>query len=742
MKSRVELLAPAGSYEAFLGAVNAGADAVYLGGDRYGARAYADNFTAEEICHALRTAHFMGKKIYLTVNTLLKDAEIDNLYDWLLPFYEAGLDGVIVQDIGVLRYIREYFKELPVHASTQMSVTGPRGAAFLKEQGVVRVVPARELSLAEVRRIREETCLETECFVHGAMCYSYSGQCLFSSLLGGRSGNRGTCAQPCRLPYQIYSGGARLDGPPYPLSLKDLCTVTYLPQLIEAGIDSFKIEGRMKKPEYTAGVTAFYRKYIDLYEEKGAEGFHVREKDSRELYSLYIRSDVQTGYYERHNGVETITPQKPGYAGTDEELLRHIRARYIHEPEKLPVRMQAVLKAGERAVLQISAVADENGQDTRITVQGDRVQPAQTTPLKEEDVRRQLMKTGASCIRAAECEIEMPEDIFLPVSALNRLRRDGVAAFERQYISQNKMPAVRSVDPSDHPAIRDDIDPGRQSDGRKDAENIHREIVYDISVTTIGQLETAALYPCRRIYIDSDLYLERSEQVRACMDAHTGPAYYLALPYVIRVRDEDYLNRLTGLLLRTTGRAELIRGFLVRNYEEIAYVRSLGKGYDLIPDAGLSVFNRYGVEFWRDHCSEVTIPYELNAAEAGRLAAYARRSGMRTALIVYGRIPMMITANCIRKTAGVCGGSGSIGIKDRYGTDFPVETNCTHCYNIIYNSVPYSLHLQEKEVRRIGAEVRRYDFTAEPAADCRIILDGEAFPYDKYTTGHLKRGVE
>lgn len=306
MAKNVELLAPAGNYEAFLGALNAGADAVYLGGERFGARAYADNFDEEQILRALHVAHFYGKKIYLTVNTLLKERELAELSAYLSPFYEAGLDGVIVQDFGVFCHIREQFPGLPLHVSTQMAVTGARGAAFLKEQGAVRIVPARELSLDEIRDLKE-TGVEVECFIHGAMCYCYSGQCLFSSILGGRSGNRGRCAQPCRLPYEMYDGAERFLMKGYPLSLKDMCTLEYLPKLLSAGIDSFKIEGRMKRPEYAAGVTAIYRKYIDRYYREGAERYQVDSADMDRLRGLYIRSEIQTGYYERHNGKEMIT---------------------------------------------------------------------------------------------------------------------------------------------------------------------------------------------------------------------------------------------------------------------------------------------------------------------------------------------------------------------------------------------------------------------------------------------------
>ena len=316
MGKKVELLAPAGNYEAFLGAINAGADAVYLGGERFGARAYADNFDAQQILRALHVAHFYGKKIYLTVNTLLKEPELAAVCDYLSPFAKAGLDGVIVQDFGVLSRIRDRFPGLPLHASTQMTVTGKRGAALLKQAGISRIVPARELSLEEIQKIKD-TGVEVECFIHGAMCYCYSGQCLFSSILGGRSGNRGRCAQPCRLPYQVFDGKKRLLENAYPLSLKDMCTVEYLPALLETGIDSFKIEGRMKRPEYAAGVTAVYRKYIDLYHKEGASEFHVDPADMEKLRGLYIRSEIQTGYYTRHNGKEMVSLKNPGYSGSN-----------------------------------------------------------------------------------------------------------------------------------------------------------------------------------------------------------------------------------------------------------------------------------------------------------------------------------------------------------------------------------------------------------------------------------------
>ncbi len=310
----VELLAPAGDKECFKAALLAGTDAIYVGGKRYGARAYAGNFETDDLIECLKLAHLFEKKVYLTVNTLMKQSELDELTDFLRPLYEEGLDGVIVQDLGALSIIREAFPGLELHASTQMTVTGPFGANVLKEYGVSRVVPARELSLDEIVTIKKETGLEIETFVHGAMCYGYSGQCLFSSMLGERSGNRGRCAGPCRLPYVVKYDGKRLNGENemYQLSLKDLCTLEVLPKLIDAGIDSFKIEGRMKTPEYVSFVTGMYRKYIDLYY-KNPKKYCVSKEDITSLKNRFSRGSIQSGYYFQHNGRELVTLNKPGY---------------------------------------------------------------------------------------------------------------------------------------------------------------------------------------------------------------------------------------------------------------------------------------------------------------------------------------------------------------------------------------------------------------------------------------------
>lgn len=803
MGERVELLAPAGSYEAFLGAVNAGADAVYLGGQKFGARAYADNFTAEEIIRALRVAHFYGKRIYLTVNTLLKEREMASLSAYLAPFYEAGLDGVIVQDFGVFRYIREHFPGLPLHVSTQMTVTGVRGASLLKGQGAVRIVPARELSLEEVRKIKEEAGVEVECFIHGAMCYCYSGQCLFSSILGGRSGNRGRCAQPCRLPYEIFDGKKRLSGSGYPLSLKDMCTLEYLPALLEAGIDSFKIEGRMKRPEYAAGVTAVYRKYIDLYYREGADGYRVVPEDMDRLRRLYIRSEIQTGYYERHNGKEMVTLKKPGYESCDETLLTEIRETYIREPEKMPVRMQAVVKVGEPLRLR---VMEAEGVSLSGEVAGETVQPAKNAPLSVEEVRTRLCKTGDSLLTVTECEVSLERACFVPVRALNELRRAAVEKFEAAVAENRGSFGRQGVFPylekqhdnekgldrlsqSNKNATNDRSAAEKSAMAEAAAENVGQtnpaaeksaiqksgtanfaaekrmrgKPVVDATVSTLGQLRAVLAWGgCRRIYIDSDLFSESYEEIMETAEAafreQTAggtPVFYLALPYILRKRDEAYLRRLSELLEQA---GDFVRGFLVRGLDVLGWAQRIcreredflrknsgGAVYEIVPDAGLYCFNTDAVAFFKDFSAEITLPYELNAGEAAHLVLAAKEQGMCVTLPVYSRIPMMITANCLKKTAGQCsaetGGKRQLLLKDRRGNTFPVEINCDHCYNVIYNCVPYSLYGAKKEREKIGADALRYDFTTEDGAQCIKILEGD-FPFKDYTTGHCKRGIE
>jgi len=392
-----------------------------MAGKEFGARAGADNFTQEEYIKALDIAHLKGKSIYLTLNTLIKEREWNKLESFLYPLYENGLDGIIIQDLGLISFLKHNFPKLKIHASTQMTATGVYSCKLLKSEGIVRVVPARELSLEEIKEIKDKVDIEIEAFIHGAMCYCYSGQCLFSSFLGGRSGNRGRCAQPCRLNYTISDSERYIkkEDIKYPLSLKDMCTITSIDNLIKAGIDSFKIEGRLKRPEYVAGVTAIYRKYIDSYFENGE--INVSEKDLDILKGLYVRSELSNGYYFRHNGPEMITKLNPSYNETNENINSVIAKKYLKTVEKIKVMGVVTLVVDEKASLILKY------KDTVIAVEGAVVDRAQNRPLTEEDVKKQLLKTGESLFEFDRIEVEMENDCFMPVKFLNELRRE---AFE------------------------------------------------------------------------------------------------------------------------------------------------------------------------------------------------------------------------------------------------------------------------------------------------------------------------
>ena len=750
-EKRVELLAPAGNYEGFLGAVRAGADAVYLGGEKFGARAYADNFTGEEICRAISYAHLFGRKVYLTVNTLLKDTELSELPAYLEPFYEAGLDGVIVQDIGAFLLIRDTFPGLKLHVSTQMTVTGSHAAKMLKEMGADRIVPARELSLKEIEKLKKDTGLEVETFIHGAMCYCYSGQCLFSSILGGRSGNRGRCAQPCRLPYQIAEGGQHKKET-YPLSLKDLCSISFLPKLIAAGIDSFKIEGRMKKPEYTAGVTAIYRKYIDLYYEKGAAGYAVEKEDLERLSALYVRSETQEGYYFKRNGADMVTLASPSYSGSDERLLTAVREQYLDEPLKKQIQIKAFFQTGEKAALTLSGIGPES--DTAVTVYGEMVEKANKQPITAENIKISLQKLGNTFFTTKESDIcvTLSPDAFYPLKEINTLRRQGVEALMQAFCAAWARPQEQKKAGQESPSAEES---GRKMYQQALSGETVKAASFHIGVSTREQLSAVRhmAFPAAVLYLESDMSGLTAEFVKAMKEefVSTGQktAVFIALPYIIRDGDLAVLSAMLPVL-------EEADGVLLRNMEALGWLEEISYKGRIRTDAGVYCFNQRSLQFMLEQAEGCCIPYELNRKECGRLLA-----GMDAGRLekdVYGRIPLMITANCIAKTYGQCRKGTKeaenvpnriLRLQDRYHKAFPTAVCCRHCYNVIYNAVPLSLHdmVSEGKVKT----PMRLAFTVETGQETERILrffaDAQKGilgqpPYAEYTLGHEKRGVE
>lgn len=732
---QIEILAPAGSLESLKAAVCAGADAVYIGGTRFGARAYAKNLTEDELLWAIDYVHIHGRRIYLTVNTLLKDSETEELYEYLLPYYLKGLDGVIVQDMGVLEYLRRYFPDLNVHGSTQMTITGADGAEFLKRQGVVRVVPARELSLNEIRRMKEQTGIEIECFVHGALCYCYSGQCLLSSMIGGRSGNRGQCAQPCRLPWQAEGRKAE-----DLMSLKDLCTIDMLPKFIEGGIDSFKIEGRMKQPDYVYTVTSVYRKYADLYLEKGIKGYKVEKADRDRLYGAYQRRGYTDGYYGRHNGKEMVSFQR--MSGEKEE--NHLQEFKIQEK----INGNLILSVGERAKLVLTY------HDLEVECKGGTVQPAMRQPLDVERTEKQMRKTGGTEFRFEKFWVEMDGECFLPVQALNELRRDGLqrlteAILDKYHRKESEAPACKTGGQGLDLELK-----GCKEDGRrlglceiKDEDShlgVQKEYKPYLSCVVLTFPQLKAVIDCGNIgtiYIDDELGVQ--EPVRQYLSKYRkAHRYFLAMPHIFRMADmkgwEDFYGEMESFY----------DGVLLRNWESYQWLLSRGYKKDICSDSNLYVFNRYGKTFMKKQgISRFTASAELNVRELKRLGI------QEAALQVYGYQPVMVTANCIQKTTGRCQKEEGVAfLTDRYLKRFAVRRCCRYCYNVIYNSAPLFLADKEPEIRGLMPEELRLDFTIETKEQVREItrLYEEAFlfcqdvapPQGEYTRGHFKRGVK
>lgn len=773
MKKKVELLAPAGNYEGFIGAVNAGADAIYLGGEKFSARAYAENFTNDEIIKAIDYAHLFGRKVYLTLNTLIKEREFNQVHEYIRPFYLAGLDGIIIQDLGVFKYVKEHFPMIELHISTQMTITGVKGARFMKENGASRIVPARELSLTEIKKIKDEVDVEIEAFVHGAMCYCYSGLCLFSSLLGGRSGNRGRCAQPCRLPYdvkrQLLAGNKSTlnyksifeNDETYMLSLKDMYTLPMIPELIEAGIDSFKIEGRMKKPEYAAGVTALYRKYIDLYYKntginpdfyKGKE-IPVSREDQLRMKSLYIRSDLQNGYYHKLNGKEMVTLSKPSYLGSDDTILTQVRTDYIEKPLQLPLECKVVLKTGKPATLTIIG-KKWDGQSMAVTIEGEIVSEAKNRPLSREDVNKQIIKTGGSNFVFQKIEIDMDNNIFIANSVLNQLRRDGLYDFEELLLSKSRRFEVninsdlpekyKKLQEKIIPEIEEKISQSSKPQNSKPQGKLSALISNKEQMDSLKNMDLSYIAMELDCLLDEIIPFTQDETIIAYLKEFKSDKY-LALPYIIRNKDYTLLQGIVPYLS-----TDNFKGIIIRNIEEIQWLHEINYQGDIIADANMYTWNSEAKEYFEENNLITTVPVELNIHEIIDLSAENME------MMIYGYIPMMITANCIKKTSVGCDHKEEIMIlNDRYNASFQVKNCCRYCYNIIYNSVPLSLHGNIKELSALNLKNFRLVFTRESGNEAFAITNyfkelmemkqGKAIAdpvYKEFTKGHLKRGVE
>lgn len=751
MKKKVEILAPAGSFDSMKAAVAAGADAVYMGGSRFGARAYAENPDETGMLEAINYVHLHGRQLYMTVNTLVKEDEMDDLYDYLLPYYQAGLDAVIVQDMGVFSYIREHFPDLPVHASTQMTITGPEGAALMTRMGAVRIVTARELSLEEIRRIYQETGVEIESFVHGALCYCYSGQCLFSSLIGGRSGNRGRCAQTCRLPFDVLrrldennpnenkkqkkeNGVLNPGDSKYVLSLKDLCTLDILPDILEAGVYSLKIEGRMKSPRYTAGVVRLYRKYVDLYLKNGRKGYRVDLKDRKELLDLFDRGGQTLGYYTEHNGRDMVVcHEKPAFRQENRELYQYLDKTYVEAEVKEPVQGFARVCEGEPLQLTLQYEDPLTGESRMAGGIGAVVQTAVKQPMSKERIEKQLGKTGNTPYYFENLEVETGGSPFVPVQELNELRR---SAFEQ--LTEEILRPYRREIPENRQSQKTLFE---NKKGNKTAlYHIH------VSVEHPAQLKVALSVPeVGAIYLDSAEFgaEQWNEWVSRCHEA--DKQCLLVMPHIFRDRAKEYFETHRSRL-ESAG----FDGLVIRAWEELELVREWKISIPLVMDYGIYTMNHRAEDFVREMAPELsmrfTLPVELNSREL------EARDSRERELLVYGSIPVMVTAQCIRKTVEGCSKCPEyLYLRDRKKKVFPVRNQCRFCCNTIYNSSPLSLLKDKKQIDRLQPEVLRLAFTSESAAQTGEVLDAYVKTFlhqepveleGEFTRGHFKRGVE
>ena len=832
---KIEILAPAGSYESMRAAMNAGCDAVYMGGNRFGARAYANNPDEDTLLKAIDEAHLRGKKLYLTVNTLVKEDErLNLLYDFLEKYYLAGLDAVIVQDVGVMRFIHRHFPKLPIHASTQTTITMAEGAELLKSVGVTRLVTARELSLKEIKNIRDNTDMEIETFVHGALCYCYSGQCLMSSMIGGRSGNRGRCAQPCRMPYKFFSENKLIssENEPYLLSPKDINTLALIPELIEAGVSSFKIEGRMKSPEYAAGVSYIYRKYTDLYLSKGKEAFldFLKTSDYKNdmicLMDLYNRGGFSQGYGKTHHGKSMMSMTRPNHGGVrvgevtgyekgyafihlgedvysqdileirnndnqpvyeftvkddvskndmlksrvgirptkskhrkyknytdikngytvyrtrNNKLLDHIRDKFIKTDVKQDITGYLYAKQGEKLQLTLSL------NNHYVTAYHNAVEPAIRQPMTKDKLSASIGKLGDTLFKFKELIIEADDNIFIPVSRLNEIRREAADMLSEAIIGayhRTEEELIKKEEPK--LTNRMSINDMRMNDMSINATSIN------VGVSTKDQFEIVLTYPdITSIYADYDGFTLKQLTDMAKAAAAFGKAYYIMLPHICRLKTYEQLSKDAAVLLEH----DEVSGFVIKNFEEAELLSRLfqntGQQRHLRLNHNMYIFNKDAKQFWRKKgIHHFTAPAELNENELRTLDL------QDCELMVYGYLPVMVSVQCLHENTKQCNKcqAGTLRtdfLVDRLGKKFFVTTHCNGCYNIIYNGQRLSLLGQADKILDLQPEAIRLNFTIETSKEMKSVLQAyrdvfvygkKSFPeFDNITYGHFKRGVE
>lgn len=687
-----ELLAPAGSPEALRAAVQNGAGAVYLGWGDFNARRGARNFSDGEFADALAYCHVRGVRVFLTLNTLVTDRELPRALETAAAACRLGVDAVLVQDWGLFDLLRRALPDLPLHASTQMSVFTSGGAVEMARDGCERVVIARECAAEDAAAICKNCPAEVEVFVHGALCMCYSGQCEMSALIGGRSGNRGRCAQPCRLPYGVNRPAKKQ----YPLSLKDSCLARELQDMSDMGVACLKLEGRMKRPEYVAVVTRIYARLLE-------EGRGPTAAEEAELERAFSRSGFTDWYWQGRHGAGMFGT-RPENAADPKELFDAARAAYEKDDLRtVPVRFACEVRGGVPCAL---TAEDPDGH--AVTVSGPVPETARNRSVTAEEVESRLKKTGGTAFRCQRADVTVDEGLSLPVSAVNALRRNALAALSA---ARTAVPARRELPVPPLP----DIDCAAAAPR------------LTVSVTNAAQL-TGGLLDLRpaRAYVPLELLAD----FPALPQGETE--WCAILPRVWRDRDEPELRRWLD-----KARALGVTGALLGNIGHLPLAREAG--LDLYGDFGLNVFNARAMDYLRGKgLSSACVSFELRFAQIRDL-----RKILPAEAIVYGRLPLMITENCLIENSGGCRCDRPNFLVDRTGAAFPLLRAYGHRTELQNSRV---LWLADRpEWRRLGLAYGRLRFTTESPEECvrvfRGYLEGAAAS-GEFTRGLYERGVE
>lgn len=694
----MELLAPAGSMEALRAAVCNGADAVYLGADTFNARINARNFSAADLQEAVVYCHVRGVKVHLTLNTLVLDREMPRAAELIRLAASCGVDAFIVQDLGVVSLCRQLAPDVPIHASTQMSIHSLEGVMEAAALGCSRVVLARELPAEEIAHICKKSPVEIEVFVHGALCMCYSGQCYLSSVIGRRSGNRGQCAQPCRLPY----GYGRFESTRYPLSLKDNCLAGELDELRRMGVASIKIEGRMKRPEYVAIVTRAYRTVLN--------GGKLTPSDLQELETAFSRQGFTDGYFRGQTGSDMFGRRQEGEDTAD--LFASARATYEQgEPQRIGVRFYAMIRRGEPAQL---AVEDPDGNLCR--ARGPVPEQAVYRSLTPQDLEQQLKKTGGTPYLCTAVRSSLDPDLMLPASAINAMRRDVIA----ELTAKRGRAAPARLNAYDEPPRYD---------------GIAGEPQLTIAVRTAGQITSRMLSMKPTV-----LYVPLSEL-----------AEHPDLPQRVSVE-----TQLAAILPRVIWSGELapiarqlrtvyemgVRQVLAGNLGQLHIARAAG--FAVRGDFGLNIVNSRAMRYLREQgLDSQLLSFELTLPQIRDIS-----KAVPAELLIYGRLPLMLMENCVMKNrTGICAcQTGTVRLVDRVGEEFPIVKDPGTCRNVLLNGKKLYLLDKKDALRGMGLWALRLQFTTEnPGEIDKVLMDyqGRAvFDAGSYTRGLYSRGVE